>query len=89
MPILKPLIGLPACQAANINLSRRLITLRSSSGTAAIGSYKVGTAGRPIFITSSANSSSSSVSSTLSASSSAVLPRALKTVLDLSLISSI
>jgi len=51
----------------NINLSRRLITLRSSLGIAAIGFYEVGIAGRPILITSSADSSSSLVLSTLSA----------------------
>jgi len=68
------LIGLLARQAANINLFRRLITLKSSLKTAAIGSHKVGTAGRPILITSSANSFSSLVLSTLSALSSAVLP---------------
>jgi hypothetical protein len=84
-----PLIGLLARQAANINLSRRLITLRSSLGTAAIGSYKVGTAGRPILITSLANSSSSLVLSTLSTLSLVVLPRALKTAPNSSLISSI
>ena len=84
-----PLIGLPARQAANINLSRRLITLRSSLGIAAIGSYKVETAGRPIYITSLANSSSSSVLSTLSASSLTVSPRALKEASNSSLISSI
>ena len=72
---------------ANINLSRRLITLRSSLGIAAIGSYKVGTVGRPILITSLANSSSSLVLSTLSALSLAVSPRALKTAPNLSLIS--
>ena len=66
MPAL-PLIGLLARQAANINLSRRLITLRSSLGIVVIGSYKVGTVGRPILIISLANSSSSLVLSTLSA----------------------
>jgi hypothetical protein len=50
---------------ANINLSRRLITLRSNLGIAAIGSYKVGIVERPILITSLANSSSSLVLSTL------------------------
>ena len=72
---------------ANINLSRRLITLRSSLGIAAIGSYKVGIVGRPILITSLANSSSSLVLSTLSALSLAVLLRALKIAPNSSLIS--
>jgi len=84
-----PLIGLLARRAANINSFRRLITLRSSLGTAAIGSYKVGIAGRPILITSLANSSGSLVLSTLFTLSLAVSPRALKTALNLSLISSI
>ena len=88
MPILKPLIGSLVRQAANINLSGRLITLRSSLGTAAIGSYKVGTVGRPILITFLANSSSSIVLSTLSTLSLAVLLRALKIAFTLSLISS-
>ena len=74
---------------ANINLSRRLITLRSSLGIVAIGSYKVGTVGRPILITSLANSSSSLVLSTLSTLSLAVLLRALKTAPNLSSKSSI
>ena len=67
------LIGLLARRVVNINLSRRLITLRSSLGIAAIDSYKVGTAGRAIFITSLANSSSSLVLSTLSVLSLVVL----------------
>ena len=71
----------------NINLFKRLITLKSSLGIAAIGFYKVGIAGRPIFITSSANSFGSLVLSTLSALSSAVLPWALKMAPNLSLIS--
>jgi len=83
------LIGSLARQAANINLFRRLITLRSSLGIAAISSYKVGIAKRPIFITSSANSSSSLVLSTLFTLSLAVLPRALKEASNSSLISSI
>ena len=73
---------------ANINLSRRLITLRSSLGIAAIGSYKVGMAGRPILITSLANSSSNLALSTLSALSLVVLPQALKIAPTSSLISS-
>ena len=60
-----PLIGSLVRQAANINSSRRLIILRSNSRIAAIGFYEVGIAERPIFITSSADSSSSSVSSTV------------------------
>ena len=66
---------------ANINLFKKLITLRSSLGTAAIGSHKVGTAERPILITSLADSSGSSVLSTLSALSLAVSPWALKEAL--------
>jgi hypothetical protein len=89
MSALTLLIGLLARQAANINLSGRLITLRSSLGIAAIGSYKVGIVGRPILITSSANNSSSSVLSTLSALSLVVLPQALKTAPNSSLISSL
>ena len=73
-PTLKPLIGLLVRRAANINSLGRLITLRSSLGIAAIGSYKVGIAERPILITSLANSSSSLVLSTLSTLSLAVLP---------------
>jgi len=65
MSALTPLIGLLVCQVVNINLFGRLIILKFSLGIAAIGSYKIGTAGKPIFITSSANSSGSSVSSTL------------------------
>ena len=83
------LIGLLVRRAANINLSRKLITLRSSLGIAAIGSYKVGTAERPILITSLANSSSSLVLSTLSTLSLVVSPRALKEASNSSLISSI
>jgi len=83
----KPLIGSLVRQAANINLSRRLITLKSSSEIAAIGSYKVGTVKRPIFVTSSANSFSSSVLSTSSALSLVVLLQALKTAPNSSLIS--
>ena len=73
MSILTLLIGLLARRAANINISSRLITLRSSLGIVIIGSYKVETAERPILITSLANSSSSLVLSTLSALSLAVL----------------
>jgi hypothetical protein len=58
---------------ANINLSRRLITLRSSLEIVAIGSYKVGIVGRPIFIIYLANISSSLVLSTLSILSLVVL----------------
>jgi len=87
--VLTLLISLPARQAANINLSRRLITLRSSLGTAAIGSYVIGTVGRPILITSLANSSSNLVLSTLSILFLTVLPWALKTAPNSSLISSI
>ena len=89
MSALTLLVGLLVRQAANINSFRRLITLRSSLGTAAIGSYKVRTAGRPILVTSLANSSGSLVLSTLSTLSLAVSPRALKTAPNLSLISSL
>ena len=58
---------------ANINSFRRLITLKFSLGTAAIGFYVVGIAKRSIFATSSANSSGNLVLSTLSALSLAVL----------------
>ena len=51
----------------NINLSKRLITLKSSLGIAAIGSYKIDIAKRPIFVISLANSFSSLVLFTLSA----------------------
>ena len=74
---------------ANINLSGRLITLRSSLGIVAIGSYKVGTVKRPILIISLANSFGSLDLSTLSALFLAVLLWALKTAFNLSLISSI
>jgi len=84
-----PLIGLLARRAANINSFGRLITLRSSLGIAAIGSYKVRIVGRPILMTSLADSSGSLVLSTLSTLSSAVSPRASKTAPNLSLISSI
>ena len=67
------LIGSLVRQAANINSLGRLITLRSSLGTAAIGSYVVGTVGRPILITSLANSSSNLALSTLSTLSLAAL----------------
>jgi len=83
------LIGSLARQAANINLSGRLITLKFNLGIAAIGSYKVGTAGRPIFITSSANNSGSSVLSTSSALSLAVSLRASKEAPNSSSISSV
>ena len=73
MPVIKPLIGLLAYQAPNINSLGKLITLKSSLGTAAIGFYIVGTVGRPIFATSSANSFSNLVLFTLSALSLAVL----------------
>jgi hypothetical protein len=82
------LIGLLARRVANINLSRRLITLRSSLGIAVIGSYKVGTARRPILIIASADSSGSLVLSTLSALSLAASPQALKIAPNPSLISS-
>ena len=59
---------------ANINSLGRLITLRSSLGTAAIGSYVVGTVERPILITSLANSFGILVLSTLSTLSLAVSP---------------
>jgi hypothetical protein len=75
--------------SGEFNLSKKLITLKSSLGIAAIGSYEVGTAERPILITSSANSSGSLVLSTLSALSLVVLPRALKEAPNSSLISSI
>ena len=68
-----PLIGSPVRQVVNINSFRRLITLRFSLGIVAIGSYKVGIVGRPIFITSLADSFGSLVLSTLSALSLAVL----------------
>ena len=74
---------------AKINLSRRLITLRSSLEIAAIGSYKVGIAGRPILITSSANISSSLGLSTLSTLSLVASPQSLKIAYNLSLIFSI
>ena len=83
------LIGLLVRRVVNINLSRRLITLRSSLGTTAIDSYEVDIAGRPILVISSANSSSSLVLSTLSTLSLVALPRALKTAPNSSLISSI
>jgi len=89
--MLKPQIGLPARQAANINSLGKLTTLRSSLGTVAIGSHIVGIVGRPILTTSLANSSSNlalSTSSTLSALSLAVLPQALKIAPTSSLISS-
>ena len=57
----------------NISLSGRLITLKSNLEIVAIGFYKEGIAGRPIFITSLANSFSSLVLSTLSTLSLAVL----------------
>ena len=85
--MLTPLIGLLVRRAANISLARRLITLKSNLEIAAIGSYKKNIVERPIFITSLANSSSSLVLSTSSASSSVVLPRALKTAPNSSLIS--
>jgi len=66
MSALRPLISLLVRQAANINSFRKLITLRFNLGIVVIGSYKVGTAERPIFITSSTNNSSNLVLSTLS-----------------------
>jgi len=72
-----------------MNLPGRLITLRSSLGIAAIGSYKVRTVERPILITSLADSSSSLVLSTSSALSLAVLLYALKTALNLSFLISL
>jgi hypothetical protein len=74
MPALKLLIGSLARRAANINSLGKLITLRSSLGTVAIGSYIVGIVGRPILTTSLANSSSNLVLYTLSTLSLAVLP---------------
>ena len=71
--MLKLLIDLLVCQVANIKLFRRLITLKSNLGTAAIGSYIVGTVKKPIFIISSADSSSNLILFTLSTLSSAVL----------------
>ena len=62
-----PLIGLLVRWVANINLSGRLITLRSSLGIVAIGFYKVGTVKRPILIISLANIFSSLVLFILSA----------------------
>ena len=50
----------------NISSFGRLITLKFNLEIVAIGFYEVGTAERPIFITSSANSFSSLVLSTLS-----------------------
>jgi len=82
-----PLIGSLARRVANINLSGRLIILRFSLRTAAIGSHKIGTVGRPILITSSADSSGSSVLSTLSVLSLVALPQASKTAPNSSLIS--
>ena len=87
MPILKLLIGLPAHQVANINLFRKLITLKSSLGIAAIGFYKIGTVKRPILVTSSTNSFSSLILSTLFILSLVILPQASKTAPNLSLIS--
>ena len=58
---------------ANINLFRRLLTLRFNLGIVAIGSHKVGIVGRLIFIISLADSFGSLVLSTLSALSLAVL----------------
>jgi len=55
------LISSPARRAANINLFGRLITLKSSLGTVAIGFYEVGTVKKPILITPLADSSGSSV----------------------------
>jgi len=75
------LINLLVRRAANINLSGRLIILKSSLGTVAKGFYEVEIAKRPIFIISLADSSGGSVLSL------AVLPQALKTALNLSLIS--
>ena len=71
---------------ANTNLFQRLITSNFNLGTAVIGFYKIGIAGKPIFITSPANSFSSLVFST-SVLSSAILLQALKTAFNLSLIS--
>jgi len=67
------LIGLLTRQVVNINLFKRLITLKSSLGIAAIGFYKVGTAEKPIFITFSTNSFNNLVLSILSALSLVVL----------------
>jgi len=88
MPTLKPPIGLLARQMANINSLGRLITLSSSLGTAAIGSYIVRTTGRLILVTSLANSSSNLALSTLSALSLVVLLQASKIAPTSSLISS-
>jgi len=60
------LIGLLARQAANINLFKSLITLKSNLKIVAIGFYKVKIAKRPIFITFSTNNSNSLVLSILS-----------------------
>jgi len=57
-----------------MNLSRRLITLKSNLGTAAIGFYIVETAEKPILTTFSANSFGNLVSSILFVLSLAVLP---------------
>ena len=70
--MLELLIGLLARQAANSNLFRKLITLKSNSRIVAIGSYVVGAAKMSIFATFLANNSGSLVSSTLSALSLAV-----------------
>ena len=86
--MLKLLIDLLVCQVANIKLFRRLITLKSNLGTAAIGSYIVGTVGRPILATSLANSSGNLALSTLSTLSLVALLQALKIAPTLSLISS-
>ena len=74
---------------ANINLFRRLITLKSSLGIVVIGSYIVEIAGRPIFTTSLADSSGNLVLFTLFALFLAVLLWALKMAFNLSLIFSI
>ena len=81
------LIGLLVYQVANINLFRRLITLKSNLGIVAIGFYKIGIVKKPIFITFLANSFNSLVLFTLSALFLAVSPRALKMAPNLSLIS--
>ena len=70
----------------NINFLEKLITLKSSSGTAAIGFYIIRMVEKSILTTSLANSSSNLVLFTLSALSLAVLLRALKIALILSLI---
>jgi len=61
------LIGSLARQVVNINLFKKLITLKSNLRIVAKSFYEVRIAKKPIFITSLANSFSNSILSTLSA----------------------